>query len=111
MYSYTPALVSKDAGSSCCYLALTDGVCYAGEAGAAHLLVSVRDFPVQQQERARGARRTREHLHCLVSASASKQSLPQHPLFTTLGDGTASVTLSYWFHCMLVVYYYVGFAQ
>lgn len=62
--------LSEDTGSSSCYLALTVGVCYSGEAGAAHLLVSVRDIPVQQRERARGARCTREHLLRLVSASA-----------------------------------------
>lgn len=44
---------------------------FTGEAGAAHLLVSVRDIPVQQLEGARGEGRTREHLLRLVSASAS----------------------------------------
>lgn len=63
--------LSEDTGSSICCLALTAGMCSAGEAGAAHLLVSVRDVPVQQRERARGARRSREHLLRLVSASAS----------------------------------------
>lgn len=61
-----------------------------GEVSAAHVLVSVRDVPVQQCEGARRSVCSGEDVLGLDSPEAGELIVPQHPLLTALRDSTSA---------------------
>lgn len=68
---------------------MPDYVCMnAGEAGAAHLLLSVWDLPVQQWQRESGPAHSGEDVFCVVTAETSQPQSEEHAVLFTLGDRT-----------------------
>lgn len=64
---------------------MADCVCMnAGEAGAAHLLLSVWDLPVQQWQRESGPAHSGEDVFCVVTAETSQPQSEEHAVLFTL---------------------------
>lgn len=57
-----------------------------GEAGAAHLLLPLRDIPVQQRQGERGAAHAGADVLCVVTAAGGQQGL-QKPAVLLPGGG------------------------